>query len=157
MTSLHDLGERRVVSDRVKIGVLIHLCEIGIVVRDRLPEQLETSRLQSGGWCCVCGVDRSPPSPTTVLRCQRKSTGGVIAQFCILGLFSDRGFQVLKRLIWPLAQFRRHDSGEVEFGMLRGVSLLELLQLRLGVLLLAEPGQGNDPVLFGGDGVPGSS
>ena len=43
VTSLHDLGERWVVPDRVEVGVLIHLAEIGIVVLDRLPEQLETS------------------------------------------------------------------------------------------------------------------
>ena len=36
VTSLHDLGERRVVPDRVEVGVLIHLAEIGIVVLDRL-------------------------------------------------------------------------------------------------------------------------
>ena len=43
MTGLHDLGERRVVPDRVEVGVLIHLAEIGIVVLDRLLEQAEGS------------------------------------------------------------------------------------------------------------------
>jgi hypothetical protein len=67
-----------------------------------------------------------------------------------MGLFTDRRFQGLKRLIRPLAQFGRDDSHEIELGMLRGVSLLELLQLRIRVLVLAEPGQGDDPVLCGG-------
>jgi hypothetical protein len=67
-----------------------------------------------------------------------------------MGLFTDRRFQGLKRLIRPLAQFGRDDSREIELGMLRGVSLLELLQLRIRVLVLAEPGQGDDPVLCGG-------
>src|SRR5262249_34576004 len=50
VTGLHDLGERRVVPDRVEVAVLIHLTEIGIVVIDRLPEQLEAPRLEGGGW-----------------------------------------------------------------------------------------------------------
>ena len=67
-------------------------------------------------------------------------------------MFLDRGFQGLNCLVRPLAQFRCHDSGEVELGMLRGVFLLELLQFGQGVLLLAQPGEGDDPVLLGGDG-----
>ncbi len=69
-----------------------------------------------------------------------------------MGCLLDRGFQGLKRLVCPLAQFRRQDSSKAELGTLRGVSLLELLQFRLGVLLLAEPGEGDDPVLFSRDG-----
>ena len=42
VTCLHLLGERWVLPDRVQVGVLVHLCEIGIVVLDRLREQLET-------------------------------------------------------------------------------------------------------------------
>ena len=58
----------------------------------------------------------------------------------------------LQCLVRPLAQFRRHDSGKAELGTLGAVFLLELLQFGLGVWLLAEPGEGDDPVLFGRDG-----
>jgi len=43
VTYSHHLGERWVVPYRVEVRVLVHLSEIGIVVLDRLPDQLQTS------------------------------------------------------------------------------------------------------------------
>ena len=138
MAGLHDLGERWVVPDRVEVGVVIHLAEIGIVVLDRLLEQFESIAPPAG--------DPSPCPCGRRLSRQRKGTGGVITQVCILWLLLDRCFQGLHCFVGPFAEFRRHDGGQVEPGTLRGVFLLELRQFGQGVLLLAEPGEGDDPV-----------
>ena len=43
MPCLHDLGKRREFSQRVEVGVLLHVPVIGVAVLDRLAEQAEGS------------------------------------------------------------------------------------------------------------------
>jgi hypothetical protein len=43
VSNLHDPGNRREITDWIKVGVLIDLTEIGIVVLDCLPEQFKAS------------------------------------------------------------------------------------------------------------------
>ncbi len=107
MRRLHDLGERREVSDGIEVGVLLHVTVIGVAVLDRLAEQAEGSLRQ-----------RLTPRlvhPGNRLRCQGVGTGGIVVQTGILGLALEGRFEPLQRLVGSLTQFRGHDDRQVEF------------------------------------------
>ena len=81
------------------------------------------------------------------MRCLGVGTSGIPVQDGILGLLLQRRFERIHRLVGPLAQFRRHDQGEVETDALTGHAFLELLQIRPGLVLVTQPGVGDGTVL----------
>ena len=136
VTGLHDLGERRVVPDRVEVGVLVHLPEIGVAVLDRLPSKLRARSASRRPFAWSSG--RRPGG-------QGEGTGGVIAQVGILGLLLERRFQGLECLVGPLAQFRRHDDRQVELWTLGGVAPSGTSPVRPGRRPSCRAGRGRWP------------
>ena len=89
------------------------------------------------------------------MRCLGVGTSGIPVQDEILGLLLERRFERIHRLVGPLAQFRRHDQGEVETDALTGHAFLELLQIRPGLVLVTQPGVGDGTVSIGDDSLRG--
>ena len=141
MPRLHDLGKRRDFSQGVEVGVLLHVFVVGVAVLDRRAEQADGSLRTVTTFCRVFLGER--------LRGQGVGTGCIVVQSSVLRLFLECCVQPLERLVGSLAQFRRHDDRQVELGTLGGVSLLELRQIRQGLLLVTQPGMGDGTVLIG--------
>ena len=64
--------------------------------------------------------------PAKSLRCQGVGAGGIVGEIGIPGLVLECGFQLLERLVRPLAQLRGHDDRQIELGARTESALLEL-------------------------------
>ena len=126
----HDLGKRREFSQRVEVGVLLHVFVVGVADLDRLAEQVDGSF----GQCSALRLVLAGNS----LRRQGIGTGGIVVQSGIPWLFLERRFQRLQRFVGSITQFRRHDDCQVEFlALAAGVSFLELLQIHPRLVFVA--------------------
>ena len=81
MPCLHDLDERRDLSQRVDVGVLLHVFVVGVAVLDGPAEQRDGSFRKLTPLRLVL--------PGKSLRCQGTGTGGIVVQHRILGLLLE--------------------------------------------------------------------
>ena len=144
MPRRHDLGERREVPDRVEVGVFLHVPVVVKAVPNRREEQ------EDGSFGQITGLRRVLVGKG--LGGQGAGTGGGVVQPGIPGMLLERRFERRQRLVGSLAQFGRHDHGQVELLALGGVSLPEPLQVRPRLVLVTQPGMGDGTDLIGSDG-----